>query len=183
MPRYFLLLLAWVAVPAFSADIIELSVERVDQRIEIYSDIRIEAPQALVFAALTDYDGFARLSDRYVESRYIEPAADGTPRIFTHVKGCVLFFCRSVKRYARLEQQPDTRIVATVEPEQSDVRYGQERWELSPAAKGTRVVYRHEMEPRFWVPPLIGLWAIRRALEQDAGKAAARIEALAQGEQ
>ena len=159
-----------------------MTVERVDGRILVYSDLRIAAPRAQVYAALTDYDRFADLSTRYVDSRYVEPAPDGTQRVYTHVKGCVWFFCRSVERFARLEQAPDTRIVATAEPEHSDVSYGRETWELSPAAGGTRVVYRHDMEPRFWVPPLIGVWAIRRALEKDALAAAERIEALAQGE-
>jgi hypothetical protein len=139
----------------------------------------IAAPVPLVFAALTDYDNFAALSNRYTESRFVEPAADGTTRIYTRLEGCVWFFCRSVARYARLETTPPTRIVATVEPEVSDVTYGLEVWELSAVDGQTRVLYSHDMDPDFWVPPVLGVWAIRRSLANDADRAARRIEQFA----
>jgi hypothetical protein len=139
----------------------------------------IAAPRPIVFSALSDYDNFSELSSRYLESRFVEPAADGTPRIYTEVEGCVLFFCRTVKRYARLSLYPTTTLIAIVEPEQSDIEYGREQWLLQAVPGGTRVLYSHEMDPDFWVPPLIGVWAIRRALTEDALTAAQRIEALA----
>ena len=142
----------------------------------------IAAPTLLVFQALTDYEHFSDLSSRYIESRFIDPAPNGQLRIYTQVEGCVWFFCRTVSRYAQLELNPDIHITATVEPEESDVSYGVEVWELEAVQGGTQVSYRHDMEPKFWVPPVVGLWAIRRALNKDALSAAERIEALAQPE-
>ena len=89
------------------------------------------------------------------------------------------FFCRTIRRYAQLELIPDTRITATVEANESDVSYGVEVWELSSVQNATRVTYRHDMEPKFWVPPVIGLLAIRRVLNRDALELAQRIEELA----
>ncbi len=133
-----------------------------------------------MFRALADYDRIHELSKRYVESRFIEPAADGTPRIYTKVRGCVWFFCRTVERYARLSLQPETTITATVEPEDSDMGYGVELWELEALGPQTRILYRHEAEPKFWVPPLIGGWAIRRVLSKDAPGFAKAIEQSAE---
>jgi hypothetical protein len=133
----------------------------------------------LVFKALSDYEHFAELSTRFEESRFLEPAATGQPRIYTQVEGCVWFFCRTVRRYAQLDLIPYTRITATVEPEESDVSYGKETWNLVRIRNATEVSYTHEMEPKFWVPPVIGLWAIRRVLNKDALESAQRIEALA----
>ena len=162
-----------------AADIELLNVEKDGKVLQVDSVMVINAPQALVFAALADYEAFSELSDRYKQSRFIDPAADGTPRIYTQVEGCVWFFCRTVERYARLELTPDEKIVAIVEPEQSDFFSGREQWSLEEAAGGTRVTYTHRMQPAFWIPPLLGVWAIRKALEQDALSAAKRIEALA----
>ena len=79
-----------------AAEITSIEVERADGRVFVDADMTIAAPRADVFAALADYDHFHELSSRYLESRYLEPAEDGTPRIYTKVKGCVLFFCREI---------------------------------------------------------------------------------------
>jgi hypothetical protein len=162
-----------------AAEIRQLDVERADGRVTVNSEILIAAPQAAVFAALSDYEKFSELSDRYLESGFVEPAGDGAPRIHTVVEGCVLFFCQTIERYARLELTPDSRIESIVDAEMSDLKFGHERWELSAEDEGTRVVYQHELEPDFWVPPVIGVWAIRRILAGDSLKAATRIEQLA----
>jgi hypothetical protein len=164
---------------AMAAEIELLNVDRDGKILQVDSVLVIDAPRDLVFAALSDYDAFSGLSERYKQSRFIDPAADGTPRVYTAVEGCVWFFCRTVERYARLELTPDEKIVATVEPEQSDFKAGLEQWLLEDDPAGTRVSYTHTMQPDFWIPPLLGVWGIRRALEADALSAANRIEALA----
>ena len=159
-----------------------LEVEREEGRIYIKASMLIDAPRPAVYQTLSDYDRFAEFSSRHKESRFIQPASDGTPRIYTNVRGCIWFFCRQVERYALLVLQPETRIVATVEPENSDMAYGVETWEFeSVGSQGsqTRVLYHHEAEPRFWVPPVIGIWSIKRALKKDALSAAQKIESMA----
>lgn len=172
-------LFSLVSAVAMAAEIEFLNVDRDGKQLKVDSVMLINAPRPLVFAALSDYASFSELSDRYKQSRFIEPAADGTPRIYTEVEGCVWFFCRTVERYARLELTPDENIIATVEPENSDFKSGREQWLLEEVPGGTRVTYTHTMQPDFWIPPLLGVWAIRRALESDAMSAANRIEALA----
>jgi hypothetical protein len=39
--------------------------------------------------------------------------------------------------------------------------------------------YRLEMEPDFWVPPLIGPWYLKRTLSHGGVRAVSRIERLA----
>jgi hypothetical protein len=175
----FLILACCACGIAAAAEIRSLDVERDKARVTIESAIVIEASRPAVYAALTDYDQFAQVSDRFVESRFIEPDFDGVPRIYTLVEGCVVFFCRSVERIARLEGTPHTMIVAKVETQLSDLLYGYETWELSDTETGTLVVYRYELEPDFWVPPVIGIWAMKRILNNDVLFAAAKIERIA----
>lgn len=178
--RTTLVLLALLcALPARAAEIETLEVSRSKNLILVRSEIVLDAPQDRVFAALSDYDRFSSLSSRYKESRFIEPAPDGSPRVYTLIEGCVMFFCRELGRYARLELKPNVEIRARAEPGLSDVKYGYELWRLEPVGERTRVIYTHDMEPDFWVPPVIGIWAIRRVLRADGEEAAARLEALA----
>lgn len=169
--------LLWAA-QLVAAELRSLDVVRDDGRIFVESELYIEAPRAQVFSALSDYDNLSSLSSRFVESRS-EIAADGTTQVYTLIEGCVWFFCRSVERYAQLETEVPLSITATAIPERSDFVYGVEHWRLSEEGSGTLVTYTHELEPRFWVPPLIGVWVIRRTLADDALKAATRIEVLA----
>jgi hypothetical protein len=164
---------------AGAADIESLTVERDGKTLQVDSILLIDAPRELVYAVLADYDAFAELSDRYKQSRFVEPATDGALRIFTQVEGCVWFFCRSVERYSRLELTSYTKIIAVVEPEHSDFESGQEEWLLEDAAAGTRITYAHTMQPKFWIPPMVGVWAIRRTLTKDALSAAQKIEEYA----
>jgi hypothetical protein len=62
------------------------------------------------------------------------------------------------------------------------VAYSRSRWYLEATASGTRVTYAMEMEPDFWVPPLVGPWALKRKLVSGADDAADRLERRARGE-
>ncbi len=163
------------AAAARAAEIRKLEVERNNGVIDIVAELQIDAPRALVFATLSDYERLAELSTRFKESR-AEIAADGTTMVYTRVEGCVLFFCRTVERHATLQTIVDVEIRTTVDPERSDFELGRERWVLTDNAGGTLVTYTHELVPKFWVPPVVGVWAIRRELQADAMSAARKIE-------
>jgi hypothetical protein len=174
------LLLSIAAVfPLRAATIEKLTVQRNHGLINVVASMIIEAPRPFVFQALSDYDHFSEMSDSFVESRFIEPAPDGTPRIYTKIEGCIWFFCRTINRTARLELDPIIRIVATVEPELSDAQYAREEWVFEDLGAATRIYYRHDLQPNFWVPPGIGVWAISNALSRTTLKAAQRIEKMA----
>jgi hypothetical protein len=97
------------------------------------------------------------------------------------MQGCVLLFCRSFVRHGYLLLTPHSEIVAVAEPEDSDFKYSRERWRLEGEGNGTLLIYDFEMEPGFWVPPVIGPYVIRRSLRAGGSDAIARIEALALG--
>jgi len=177
-----LLLLASVALaamPARGADLLDVSVEKDGERYTMASRTYFEAPPDAVFRVLSDYDRFERISSIFEDVRFIAPASDGTPRAFTLMKGCVLFFCKTIERIEELHFTPHSRIVAEVEPEHSDFAYGRTEWRFIPSGSGTEVHYRMEMEPGFWVPPLIGPYIMKRSFRSDAVEALNRIEALA----
>jgi len=174
-----LVILLLACSQTIAAEVEWLKVKRKDGRIDVRAEVIIHAPTPEVYAALLEYDRLAELSDSFSESRYIEPAGDGAPRIYTKIEGCIWFFCRTVERYARLELEPKRKITAIGEPELSDADLSIESWTLAADGDSTRIDYSMELEPGFWVPPLIGVWAIRGTIKRSAQDTAVRIEALA----
>lgn len=169
------------AAPPVDAEIIFVKVTHEDGVYHVASSAVFSAPLRSVYAVLTDYDHLTRLSDIVVESRILEEsAADGSPRLHTTLRGCVLFFCRSVVRVERISVVPDREIHAEVEPDHSDLRDGFTEWRFFALEDGgTRVDLEMRVVPDFWIPPLVGPPAMRRRLHQDGTVAVERIEVLA----
>lgn len=164
---------------AITAEIRSLEVSEDDGVFVLDSLNYLAAPTEAVHAALLDYSQYERLSSVIKESRYIEPAADGAPRVYTRAAGCILFVCREIIKTERLQIDGVAHIAALVEPEGSNLREGRSDWWLTAEADGTALRYRVELVPDFWVPPLIGPFVIRMALKRAGGRAVERLEMLA----
>ena len=149
-------------------------------RYSLHADAYMAAPRESIFVVLTDYDRFGRISSAYKEYGFMDPAADGTPIVFTRMEGCVLIFCKSLTRVERMESDAPGFIRTITLPERSDFRHSVSEWWLEPEADGTRIIYHLEMEPDFWVPPIIGPWILQRRLARGGAAAVDRIERLAQ---
>jgi len=171
-----------VAGYGFSATLKTVDVKRNHDRYQVVADTHLAATPSAIYAVLMDFDHdrYQQISEIYKESRYLPPDADGTPLVYTRVEGCLLLFCRSMRRVERIEVMKPRFIRATAVPERSDFNYSLAEWTLEPEGDGTRVVYRMEMEPAFWLPPFVGPWFLKRTLLHGAPAAVGRIEELAQ---
>ena len=70
--------------------------------------------------------------------------------------------------------------MAVTDSNLSDLNFGYEIWDLTEMQNGTVINYRYEVEPSFWIPPIIGPWAVKRIMNRDMLSAPAKIEQLAQ---
>ena len=175
----FVLLLA--ATLASPAELREITVELENDHYYLKSEVWLAASKEDLYRVLTDYDLYVRISSGFVESYNVKAESDGKPRFYTRMQGCVLVFCKSFERYGYLILEPQSNIVAVVDPEVSDFEYSRESWELISEGDGTVMIYNFEMDPGFWVPPVIGPYYIKRTLKRGGEDAIQRIEALAQG--
>jgi len=182
MKRCLIALLAAAALLApgsRSATVSDVAVEKDGARYLIVSQLTIDAPRPAVFDILADYDGFERVSSIFEESHFIQRDENGEGLVYTRMRDCLLFFCKTIERVETLELDPPSRIVTVVVPEQSDVRSGETRWILTDNDSGTDIRHEMDMEPDFWVPPVIGPFIIKRYLRKGSERAAERLEKLA----
>ena len=177
------ILLAALLSRLLSASVAAVEVRSVEVRAErgryiVHGESLVAAPRAFVFSVLADYDHFDRLAGGITETRWLPAADDGPPLAYTRIETCVWFFCRRLEKVERVRLLPPDRVVTEVLPERSDFRYSVAAWTLLEAGEQTRVIYDAVFEPDFWVPPLIGPWAIKRKLRLSAEQMGGVIEQL-----
>ena len=170
-----------VSAVAIAAKIDSLDVERERGRYTLEAYARLDATPESIYAVLMDFDdnAYSRISRVYKESRYLEPASDGTPLVYTRMEGCMLWHCVTLVRTERLETDPPYYIKSVALPEGSNFKRASSEWMLEPDGDGTLMTYTLKMEPDFFVPPIIGPWYLKRTLEKGGLRAVRRIERLA----
>lgn len=175
-------LISTVSLNASSADLRSIEVWKEGDRYHLTSESLIGASQDAVYAVLTDYEQFKHFTSAIVASNNVEPGENGRPRFYMRMQGCVLLYCHTFIRNGYLLLTPTYNIVAVTDPETSDFEFSREQWQLRAEGGGTVMIYRFEMEPRFWLPPYIGPFYLKRALRSGSIRTIQRIEAIARGE-
>jgi hypothetical protein len=152
-----ILAVAWLSAlaahAALAIEVEQLDVRRAEDRYVVEFRAQLDAPVDQVGAVLKDYEHYPDLDPRILESWRDK---DVPGRLHTRLRGCVgAILCRSMRRVEAIEEQP-AGLTATAIAGQSDVTYGltQSHWEARGG--GTVLSYRLEIEPEFWVPPIIG---------------------------
>ena len=175
--------LSWgLSIQVGAGEITQASV-RYDKGVyAIEFDVTISAPPSRVYRLLTDYDHLHDLVDAIVASAVIaDQGALQKTRLLMH--NCILFFCRDTVLVEEVQGNGQDRIRAGVVPVESDFRSGESLWTILPAAAGqTRVSLRRQLEPDFWVPPVIGPWLVKKQMVQELTVMLERLEQFARDE-
>ncbi len=169
------LLLVLAAAWAEAATITAMEVVRDGARYTIHADMRLDVPRALAWRAATDYERLPEFNPSVVRMKEV-----GDNRLQGTLRLCVAFFCKTIEQRLGVHEKPPRRLTMQAIPNRGDLRYGRFETTFSTAsATATRLVFKAQVQPDFWVPPLIGPWFIARALEQQARVTAESIERLA----
>lgn len=168
---------------ANAAELRSVVVERDKDLFFLESEIWFDADAAALYAVFLNYDLTQEFTSFVVESRNLEPDENGRRRFYIRNHGCVWFVCRSFERTGHVEHVPNEFIRSTADAELSDFYTSIESWEFTPEGDGTVVIYKFTFDPKFWLPPVIGPYALQRKLKLDSSRTLGRIEALAQGGQ
>lgn len=178
--RKFIFALLLLSHTIGAAELRSVKVDRIDGRYVLQSEVWFDTDLDSIYAVFLDYDVAWRFTSFIVESRNVAPDESGRRRFYIRNRGCVLFFCKSFERNGHVEYQPREFIRSIADPDSSDFHSSLELWRFWEEGAGTLVAYDFEFEPKFWIPPLIGPYVIKRKLRNDSGGAIDRIEAIAQ---
>ena len=162
---------------AGSADILSADVHHEGERYFLSIDAYLDAPPSAVFAVITDYDHLHELHRRVRESRVVRRIDEHTVEVYTRFWGCVAaIFCKGMEQVERVEETPPVELRATIIAGQSDLSAGTVRWRLQAQDAGTRLRYDSEMDPDFWVPPVLGDRMLESSISRTTREMIRRVE-------
>lgn len=167
------LLAVLVSMPLNAAhgyDIKNIETSHVDKRFRITLTAYLEAPVEEVYGRLTNFDELTKLSDSIEESRQLQPDEAGNVIVYTRIRPCVMFVCKTLRMFEAVTYPAEFQVLANVIAARSDFVYGRSLWVLSEQGSGTLLQYNSEFEPGFDVFPVIGPVAARYSLKKQAKK-------------
>lgn len=157
------LLLGTILPPAAALQLDSVDVTRHDHSYRLAVRAQLNADPDAVIATLLDAASWPQLNDAILETA-ITP--DNTVRSLTRV--CILVFCRRIRQAQRLERRPAGVVMAyTVAGDDSDISAGTVRWQVDGNRAPCRITIDADLTPAFWVPPVIGPYAIRHVLKRE----------------
>lgn len=152
-----LVLLCLWPVPLLAGEVLHSQVRRDDDHFLIHLQMRIDAPSTPVYQLLTDYNQLHQLSNMIVSSQVVsDTRTDDVQQVEVISEGCVLFFCRRVTQLQTASELGRGYLQLIEDPQRGDFHSGRTLWHIAPDNGGTRVTLSADLQPRFWVPPLIG---------------------------
>ena len=169
--------LVWGEIGA--AEVQRLALARDGQTYRLDGSFTLSVPPDEAWRMLTDYEGLPRLNPSIKKTRVLATDGPTRHRLYARTRLCAYVFCKTLDHVQWMTQHPPGRLEAEIDPADSDFEQGAARWELTPAAAGSRLDMSIEVRPRFWVPPVVGPWLIREALRAQAQRTADGIERLA----
>ena len=172
------LIIGLAARVVYGVEIHQLDVSQQEGGYRLLAESSIAAPREYIHAVLEDFEHFHRLTGGISETRFVD-ASDGDEQLgYTRIESCVWFFCTTIERVERIESDAPVLFRTRAIAERSDFDSYESEWRLVDEAGGTRIFFSAAMEPDFWVPPVIGNWAIRVKLEDTALQMGKSIEYL-----
>lgn len=202
-----LFLCIWLSSIITAATVTYAHVDRKGKAFYMDSILEINAPREDMFELLTDYDRMKYFSSGFVDSKKYPVDENGEVKVYMHIRGCVSFFCRHIKKMEKLEVEGKEKITTTLIPEEShNLKAIDSSWELSDVqipsldgvvypvnfefaeqvkdkvtySQGTKIRYRMKFHPDFWVPPLIGGYLVKKSMVADGTDILNRMEKYAQ---
>jgi len=177
--RGFLIGLLLIPVCTGAGEILGLHVGHEAGAYSVALDARINAPVEHVHRLVTDYEHLPDINPSILESRVLRVTGPGEHRVHSSLRVCILIFCKEMTQVQDVKQHGGGLIEAVTVPALSDFRRGVYRWQLQNENAATRMRFTVELEPDFWVPPVIGPWLIKRKLLKEVRVTTAAIESRA----
>lgn len=171
-------LLVWLSAVAI-VHTAEVGVRYYKGTYYLNAEFDVDASPARVMEVLTDYENIAELNPAITVSELLESPDNTNTRIRTVVHDCILFFCKNITRIEDVQQKGNEKLEAFLIPMLSDLRSGYAVWMLTETPFGTTVKYDAELQPKFWVPPIIRSYVLARKFRKRVVETVERLQVVA----
>ena len=164
-----------------AAQIDAITVTHRDNGFKVEFGAMVDAPAQPVYEVLADYARLGKLSP-VITAINVDVAPTGRgERVRSVLKACVWFFCRQIVQVEDVVELDTNTIVADIVPGAGDFKSGSTLWHLTNEGPRTRLHYEATRVADFWIPPLIGPWAVKRTMSEQLEFSIMAIERLANG--
>ena len=161
---------------AAAGEVLDAQVVEHDGHYRVAISARIDAPPAVVYQAITDFNNLAAINPSIVESEVLLAISPRKHRVKTVIRVCILIFCKKIRQVQDIEQVNDSLITAVTLPGSSDFKSSTAQWQLAAWEDTTGLHFTQTFEPDFWMPAVIGPWLIERTLVREMVETAMYIE-------
>lgn len=167
------------ALSAQAGNILKAFVDEQDGHYLIDLNIQISATKQRVIEVMTDYNQLQKLSSSIRSSQILEQRTNYTKLKLVN-EACVLFFCQTVNQVQHVQQLDNDYISINVEPLANNLKFSSQLWHFKAINANTTLIrYSADIEPDFWIPPLIGSWILQNRLIEEAKQIILNAEKLA----
>lgn len=166
------------STPVLAHDIADFEVTEDDGVYYIKASIVLHAPADYIRNVLTDYVHIYRLNPSIIESEVLS-SDNNSARVRTKVIGCIASYCEELERAEDVHMLVSGDIQAEIVPESGQFKSGITLWQIQSMGENTRLTYHAEMEPDFFIPPIIGSYIVKARLRDEITTSFARLEKIA----
>lgn len=173
-------LMLFLLIPlASAAELNELQVSETKGVYSISLVMQLQAPVRYVHRVLTDYERVYRLDPAIVDSEVLPSPDEGMVRVKIRIHDCISFFCMTIDRVEDVRELDHGGLQATTVPALSSFKSGHAEWTILRIEERSQVTYQAQMEPDFFIPPLIGSYFVKQKLRKSILASLLRIECIA----
>jgi Polyketide cyclase / dehydrase and lipid transport len=173
------LLLVYSGFLCAEQDIHEVEVTEQGGVYHINASVVINAEAEYVHQVLVDFVHIYRLNPSIIESDVLDTKDGQNTDVRTRVLGCAGYFCQELERVEKVRQLPSGDLVAEIVPEKSEFRSGKTVWHIEPMGERSRIVYESEMEPDFYIPPVVGKFMAKKSIHTEITTSFQNLEKIA----
>jgi ribosome-associated toxin RatA of RatAB toxin-antitoxin module len=157
------ILVAALAAPCLASAQIEVRIERKHGVFQVHAESAVAVDAATAWQVLTDYNELARFVPDMRSSRIV--SAPGRPLLLEqHGEAGFLIFNLDIQVVLQIDETPPDRLAFRAVS--GNMKRMQGEWRIQRDARTIRLAYQAEIEPDFWVPPLIGSGVLKRNVER-----------------
>jgi len=173
------LLLCLLTPLSYAVGPAELHVRQTQGIYSINLVMQMQVPARYVRRVLTDYAHIYRLDPAIIDSEILPSPDDGVVRVRTRIADCIALFCMEIDRVEDVRELKDGGLQVTTIPTLGSFKSGHAEWKILGMKEQTQLIYQAQMEPDFYIPPLIGNYFVKRKLRKSIFTSLAKIECIA----